>query len=55
MKRYTVELTEKEWRMIRLALANEAIKLERTGSQKADEYDALVDKLYDGDNYTVIE
>ena len=55
MKKLIVELTEKEWRMIRLSLHSKAIELERKDAPDADEYDALADRLYNSENYKIVE
>ena len=54
-KRYIVELPEREWRMIRLALANRHQMLEEKCSPAAVDYDELLDKLYNDKSYKVVE
>ena len=50
-KRYIVELTEREWRMIRLSLTHRHRMLEENCLPAAADYDELIDKLYDDNNY----
>ena len=53
-KTYTVELTAKEWRIIRLSVSTRLTRLDERSQDVAD-YEKLLDKLYDDSNYTVIE